>query len=86
DDFKIGSIGTVRDGCVDIVILRPGQVVRVASAMIWIECKSVEMHHEALTQAFPGDNTVFNLKIISVKDMKRVFAFGDSKQDPTTRG
>ncbi|KAA6310518.1 MAG: putative Elongation factor 1-alpha, partial [Streblomastix strix] len=38
-------------------------------------------HHETLTQAVPGDNVGFNLNGLSVKDIKRVFTFGDSKQD-----
>ncbi|KAA6352774.1 MAG: putative translation elongation factor-1 alpha, partial [Streblomastix strix] len=66
-------IGSVPDRCVDIVILRTGQVVRVASAMIISECKTVEMHNEALTQAVLGDNIRFNLKGVSVKDIKRGF-------------
>ncbi|KAA6345319.1 MAG: putative Elongation factor 1-alpha 1, partial [Streblomastix strix] len=82
DVFKIGGIGTVPVGRVETGILTPGQVVTVAPAMITTECKSVEMHHEALTQAVPGDNVGFNLKGVSVKDIKRGFVCGDSKQDP----
>jgi elongation factor 1-alpha len=81
DGFKIGGIGTVPVGRVETGILTPGQVVTVAPAMITTECKSVEMHHEALTQAVPGDNVGFNLKGVSVKDTKRGFVCGDSKQD-----
>merc|ERR1712141_886345 len=40
------------------------------------------MHHESLTEAFPGDNVGFNVKNISVKDIKRGFVAGDSKADP----
>merc|ERR1712131_112209 len=32
---------------------------------------SVEMHHEQLKEAQPGDNVGFNVKNISVKDIKR---------------
>ncbi|KAA6357952.1 MAG: putative translation elongation factor 1-alpha [Streblomastix strix] len=39
------------------------------------------MHNEALTQAVLGDNIRFNLKGVSVKDIKRGFVCGDSKQD-----
>ncbi|KAI3823242.1 hypothetical protein L1987_04675 [Smallanthus sonchifolius] len=35
------------------------------------EVKSVEMHHEALTEALPGDNVGFNVKNVAVKDLKR---------------
>lgn len=40
------------------------------------------MHHEALTEAVPGDNVGFNVKNLSVKDLRRGFVAGDSKNDP----
>jgi sulfate adenylyltransferase subunit 1 (EFTu-like GTPase family) len=40
------------------------------------------MHHEALEQAVPGDNVGFNIKNISVKEIKRGFVTGDNKNDP----
>ena len=40
------------------------------------------MHHEALTEALPGDNVGFNVKNISVKDVRRGMVAGDSKSDP----
>merc|ERR1711987_35111 len=43
---------------------------------------SVEMHHEALEQATPGDNVGFNVKGLSVKDIKRGFVASDSKNVP----
>merc|ERR1712033_130882 len=46
------------------------------------EVKSVEMHHEALSEATPGDNVGFNVKNVSVKDLKRGFVASDSKNDP----
>ncbi|CAI8583975.1 unnamed protein product [Vicia faba] len=46
------------------------------------EVKSVEMHHEALTEALPGDNVGFNVKNVAVKDLKRGFVASNSKDDP----
>jgi hypothetical protein len=40
------------------------------------------MHHEALDQAVPGDNVGFNIKSVSVKDIRRGFVTGDTKSDP----
>jgi sulfate adenylyltransferase subunit 1 (EFTu-like GTPase family) len=40
------------------------------------------MHHEALEQAVPGDNVGFNIKSVSVKDIRRGFVTGDTKNDP----
>jgi elongation factor 1-alpha len=80
--YKIGGIGTVPTGRVETGILKPGQVVTFAPPMVTTEVKSVEMHHEALTQACPGDNVGFNVKNVSVKDIKRGEVCGDSKNDP----
>jgi elongation factor 1-alpha len=82
DVYKIGGIGTVPVGRVETGILKPGAVVTFAPAGITTEVKSVEMHHEALTQALPGDNVGFNVKNVAVKDLRRGFVAGDSKQDP----
>jgi len=80
--YKIGGIGTVPTGRVETGVLKPGQVVTFAPPMVTTEVKSVEMHHEALTQAAPGDNVGFNVKNVSVKDIKRGEVCGDSKNDP----
>jgi len=82
DVYKIGGIGTVPVGRVETGILKPGAVVTFAPAMITTEVKSIEMHHEALEQACPGDNIGFNVKNVSVKDLRRGYVAGDSKVDP----
>ena len=82
DVYKIGGIGTVPVGRVETGILKPGTVVTFSPAGVTTECKSVEMHHESLPEAFPGDNVGFNVKNVSVKDIKRGMVCGDSKRDP----
>merc|ERR1711894_392449 len=82
DVYKIGGIGTVPVGRVETGILKPGTVVTFAPPMLTTEVKSVEMHHESLTEALPGDNVGFNIKNVSVKDVKRGMVAGDSKNDP----
>jgi len=82
DVYKIGGIGTVPVGRVETGVIKPGMVVTFAPAMISTEVKSVEMHHEALTEAVPGDNVGFNVKNISVKDIRRGYVASDSKNHP----
>ncbi|CAK59277.1 unnamed protein product (macronuclear) [Paramecium tetraurelia] len=82
DVYKIGGIGTVPVGRVETGVLKPGMVVQFAPSAITTEVKSVEMHHEALPEAVPGDNVGFNVKNIAVKDLKRGFVCSDSKSDP----
>uniref|UniRef100_A0A8D1B0Q3 Elongation factor 1-alpha n=1 Tax=Sus scrofa TaxID=9823 RepID=A0A8D1B0Q3_PIG len=82
DVYKIGGIGTVPVGRVETGILKPGMVVTFAPCNITTEVKSVEMHHEALAEALPGDNVGFNVKNVSIKDIRRGNVTGDSKNDP----
>lgn len=80
--YKIGGIGTVPVGRVETGVLKPGMVVTFAPAGLTTEVKSVEMHHEALTEAVPGDNVGFNVKNVSVKELRRGYVAGDSKNNP----
>ena len=70
DVYKIGGIGTVPVGRVETGILKPGCVVNFAPVNLTTEVKSVEMHHEAMAEALPGDNVGFNINNVSVKDIK----------------
>ncbi|KAK7821217.1 hypothetical protein U0070_000163 [Myodes glareolus] len=81
DVYKIGGIGAVPVGRVETDILKPGMVMPLAPANVTAEVKSVEMHHGALSEALPGDNVGFNVKNVSVKDVKRGNVAGDSKND-----
>jgi len=56
--------------------------VTFAPVMVSTEVKTVEMHHESLPEAIPGDNVGFNVKNISVKDVRRGNVAGDAKNDP----
>jgi elongation factor 1-alpha len=82
DVYKIGGIGTVPVGRVETGVLKPGMTVVFAPAGVSTEVKSVEMHHEQLESAEPGDNVGFNVKNVSVKDIKRGMVCGDTKNDP----
>jgi len=82
DVYKIGGIGTVPVGRVETGILKPNMVVQFAPSGHTTEVKSVEMHHEAMAEAIPGDNVGFNVKNLSIKDIKRGNVCGDTKNDP----
>jgi len=82
DVYKIGGIGTVPVGRVETGVLKPGMNVTFSPAGLTTEVKSVEMHHVSLPEASPGDNVGFNVKNLSVKDIRRGMVAGDSKNDP----
>lgn len=82
DVYKIGGIGTVPVGRVETGVIKPGMVVTFAPAGVTTEVKSVEMHHEQLPEGVPGDNVGFNVKNVSVKEIRRGNVCGDSMNDP----
>merc|ERR1712115_310071 len=84
DVYKIGGIGTVPVGRVETGVVKPGIQAAFAPSPIIAEIKSVEMHHESLAEAFPGDNVGFNVKNVAVKDLRRGYVASDSKSNPAS--
>merc|ERR1712050_318450 len=82
DVFKISGIGTVPVGRIETGILKAGMMLRFTPSGMTSECKSVEMHHETLPSAQPGDNVGFSVRNISVKDIKRGYVCSNDKEDP----
>merc|ERR1712132_17769 len=82
DVYKIGGIGTVPVGRVETGMIKPGMIATFAPNGVTTEVKSVEMHHESMPQATPGDNVGFNVKNVSVKEIRRGNVASDSKNDP----
>merc|ERR1711912_71534 len=82
DVYKIGGIGTVPVGRVETGTIKAGMVCTFAPSNVTTEVKSVEMHHETLSEGVPGDNVGFNVKNVSVKDIRRGNVCSDSKNDP----
>ncbi|AQK93020.1 Elongation factor 1-alpha 2 [Zea mays] len=56
-------------------------VVTFGPTSLTNEVNSVEMHHEALQEALPGDNVGFNMKNVVVKDLKCGYVASNSKDD-----
>jgi elongation factor 1-alpha len=82
DVYKINGVGTVPVGRVETGVLKPGDVVTFAPCGLTTEVKSIEMHHEVLAEAIPGDNIGFNIKGVAVKDIRRGYVASNSKNDP----
>merc|ERR1719460_794492 len=84
DVYKISGIGTVPVGRVETGVIKPGITVIFGPLGVTTEVKSVEMHHEQVPEAIPGDNVGFNVKNISVQDIKRGYVASDSKNKPAS--
>merc|ERR1711981_422136 len=82
DVYKISGIGTVPVGRVETGTLKKGVICTFGPMNVTTEVKSVEMHHESIDEAVPGDNVGFNVKGLSVTDIKRGYVASDSKNVP----
>jgi len=71
DVYSITGVGTVPVGRVETGILRKGDRVIFMPSGVVGEVKSIEMHHEEIPEAKPGDNIGFNVRGVSKDQIKR---------------
>jgi elongation factor 1-alpha len=83
DVYTITGIGTVPVGRVETGKLKPGDKIVFMPSGKGGEVKSVEMHHEQLTEALPGDNVGFNVRGIDKNDIKRGDVAGPTSSPPS---
>jgi len=87
DVYNITGIGVVPVGRVETGIMKVGDKVIVTPGRegkgVNGEVKSIEMHHEQVTQAEPGDNIGFNVRGIGKKDIARGDVLGHVDNPPT---
>jgi len=83
DVYSISGFGTVPVGRVETGVMKPGDLIIIMPEGIKTDVKSIEMHHQALQKAEPGDNIGFNIKGVEKKDIKRGDVVGPANNPPT---
>ncbi len=83
DVFSITGVGTVPVGRVETGIMKPGQKIIFMPSNVVGEVKTVEMHHEVIPQAEPGDNVGFNVRGVGKNDIRRGDVVGPVDNPPT---
>ena len=83
DVYSIKGVGTVPVGRVETGIMKTGMQVTFMPPNKTGEVKSIEMHHEIMPQAVPGDNIGFNIRGIERKDLGRGDVAGPTDNPPT---
>ncbi|WP_436934532.1 translation elongation factor EF-1 subunit alpha [Halovenus marina] len=83
DVYTISGIGTVPVGRVETGILNTGDNVSFQPSDVGGEVKTIEMHHEEVPQAGPGDNVGFNVRGIGKDDIRRGDVCGPADDPPT---
>ncbi|MCX8198391.1 MAG: translation elongation factor EF-1 subunit alpha [Candidatus Micrarchaeota archaeon] len=82
DVFSITGHGTVPVGRVETGVLKVNDAVVFMPSGAKGEVKKIEMHHQELPQAIPGDNVGFNVKNVDKKDIKRGEVVGHVNNPP----
>jgi len=81
DVYKIEGHGTVVVGRVETGVLKEKMNVTFAPGLLNSDVKSIEMHHEKMERAIPGDNVGFNVRV-KVNEVKRGYVVGNTNEDP----
>ncbi len=83
DVYNIKGVGLVPVGRVETGVLKPNDKIIIMPPGITTEVKDIEMHHEKLTIAKPGDNIGFNVRGVEKKDLNRGDVVGPVNNPPT---
>ena len=83
DVYSITGVGTVPVGRIETGVLKPNDKIIFMPSGAVGEVKSVEMHHEQLPQAEPGDNVGFNVRGVEKDQVKRGDVCGHANNPPT---
>ncbi len=83
DAYTITGVGTVPVGRVETGVMKPGMKVTFMPSGVTGEVKTIEMHHEQLPKAEPGDNVGFNVRGVGKKDARRGDVVGPVDNPPT---
>lgn len=83
DAYTISGIGTVPVGRVETGRMKPGDKIIFMPAKAVGEVKSIEMHHQEIKEALPGDNIGWNVRGVEKKDIRRGDVCGPVDKPPT---
>lgn len=83
DVYSITGVGTVPVGRVETGIMKKADNVIFEPPGVSGEVKSIEMHHEMLDKAEPGDNVGFNVRGVGKNDIRRGDVAGHTSNAPT---
>ncbi len=83
DVYTISGVGTVPVGRVETGVMKKNDKVIFEPAGVTGEVKSIEMHHDEVAEALPGDNIGWNVRGVSRNDIRRGDVCGHVDNPPT---
>lgn len=83
DVYTITGVGTVPVGRVETGVLKINDTLLFEPSGVSGEVKSIEVHHQQIPEAKPGDNVGFNVRGVSKSDIRRGDVAGHADNPPT---
>jgi len=83
DVYTITGIGTVPVGRVETGVMKVNDTIVFEPAGVKGEVKSIEIHHQQIPEAKPGDNVGFNVRGVSKEQIRRGDVAGSASNPPT---
>ena len=83
DVYSVSGIGTVPVGKVETGIMKKDDKVVFQPSNVTGEVKSIEMHHESIDAAEPGDNVGFVVRGVGKTDIRRGDVVSHTKSPPS---
>jgi len=83
DVYSITGVGTVPVGRVETGVLKLNDTIVFEPAGVKGEVKDIEVHHQKIAEARPGDNVGFNVRGVSKEQIRRGDVAGHPNNPPT---
>jgi len=83
DVYSITGVGTVPVGRVETGVLKVNDTIVFEPAGVSGEVKSIEVHHQSIPEAKPGDNVGFNVRGVAKEQIGRGNVAGHTSNPPT---
>lgn len=83
DAYRIKGTGVVPVGRVETGVMKQGDQIFIQPTGFKGEIRSIEMHHEEIPEAEPGDNIGFSIRGLKLEDVHRGDVLGHPDNPPT---
>ncbi|XP_060556088.1 elongation factor 1-alpha-like [Ruditapes philippinarum] len=80
--YKLGTVGVVAAGKIHCGFVKPGMSVTFGPPDLKTKVRAVQLHHDAVTEGYQGENVGLQIEGLDVKDIRKGFLCGETSRDP----
>ncbi|KAH3810768.1 elongation factor 1-alpha-like [Dreissena polymorpha] len=80
--YKLGAVGVVAAGRIHTGFVKPGMSVTFGPPDIKTQVRAVQLHHDAVSEAYQGENVGLQIEGLDIKDIRKGFVLGETNRDP----